>query len=134
MRRVDALSNFLEDDDGSNLLVAHQRATNIVRIESKKDGKVYDAPVDGTLLTEQEEIDLYDALALAKKEVETALAEENFVSAMETMATLRRPVDAFFDRVTVNSEDAGLRINRLNLLSAIDSTLSRVADFTKIEG
>ena len=134
MRRVDALSNFLEDDDGSNLLVAHQRATNIVRIESKKDGKVYDAPVDGTLLTEQEEIDLYDALALAKKEVDTALAAENFVSAMETMATLRRPVDAFFDRVTVNSEDAGLRINRLNLLSAIDSTLSRVADFTKIEG
>jgi glycyl-tRNA synthetase beta chain len=134
MRRVDALSRFLEDEDGANLLVAHQRATNIVRIESKKDDRTYKAEVESELLGEAEEQELFRALKTAQGDVEAALAAEDFTTAMSVMAELRRPVDAFFDNVTVNSEDAALRANRLNLLSAIDSTLSRVADFSKIEG
>ena len=134
MRRVEALSVFLEDEDGANLLVAHQRATNIVRIESKKDDKTYKADVQSELLGETEELDLFRALKTAQGDVEDALANEDFTTAMSVMAELRRPVDAFFDNVTVNSENAALRTNRLNLLSTIDSTLSRVADFSKIEG
>ena len=134
MRRVEALSVFLEDEDGANLLVAHQRATNIVRIESKKDDKTYKADVQSGLLGETEELDLFRALKTAQGDVEDALANEDFTTAMSVMAELRRPVDAFFDNVTVNSENAALRTNRLNLLSTIDSTLSRVADFSKIEG
>ena len=53
---------------------------------------------------------------------------------MRAMATLREPVDAFFDHVTVNCEDAGLRRNRLRMLSEIRTTLDWVADFSKIEG
>ena len=66
--------------------------------------------------------------------VQVAVDGEDYTVAMEAMARLRQPVDDFFDRVTVNAEDAALRENRLTLLSAIGATLSRVADFSKIEG
>jgi glycyl-tRNA synthetase beta chain len=131
--RVEALSDFLASEDGANLLVAHERATNIVRIEQKKDDRVYDGDVDRLLLKESEELALHDALQAARGKAETALKAEKFGDAMTAMAELRRPVDAFFDNVMVNAEDGALRANRLKLLSSIDEVLSRVANFSRIE-
>jgi glycyl-tRNA synthetase beta chain len=131
--RVEALSDFLASEDGANLLVAHERATNIVRIEQKKDDRVYDGDVDRLLLKESEELALHDALQAARGKAETALKAEKFGDAMTAMAELRLPVDAFFDNVMVNAEEGALRANRLKLLSSIDEVLSRVADFSRIE-
>jgi glycyl-tRNA synthetase beta chain len=134
LARVDALKLFLESEDGANLLTAYKRASNIVRIEEKKDGRVYKGAADMTLLREPEEAALVAALTENNTAIEASLREENFATAMTAMARLRSPVDAFFDRVTVNCDDAALRANRLRLLSQIRATLGRVADFSQIEG
>jgi glycyl-tRNA synthetase beta chain len=88
--RVEALSDFLASEDGANLLVAHERATNIVRIEQKKDDRVYNGDVDRLLLKESEELALHDALQAARGKAETALKAEKFGDAMTAMAELRR--------------------------------------------
>jgi glycyl-tRNA synthetase beta chain len=134
LARVDALKRFLDSEDGANLLVAYRRASNIVRIEEKRDGKTYDSGVEGTLLRQDEEKALHQALAASGEAGGRALDHEDFTGAMAALARLRRPVDAFFDKVTVNCEDADLRANRLRLLSEIRATLNRVADFSQIEG
>jgi len=134
LARVEALKSFLETDDGANLLVAYRRAANIVRIEAKKDSHAYDGAVRPEVLAQDEEKSLFSHLSEAAKGAQGALGSEDFTGAMTAMAQLRQPVDAFFDEVTVNAEDAALRENRLQLLSAIGATLSEVADFSKIEG
>jgi glycyl-tRNA synthetase beta chain len=134
LARVEALKSFLETDDGANLLVAYRRAANIVRIEAKKDKRAYDGAVQVATLAQDEEKTLFSHLTEAAKGAQGALGSEDFTGAMAAMAQLRRPVDAFFDEVTVNAEDAALRENRLQLLSAIGATLAEVADFSKIEG
>jgi glycyl-tRNA synthetase beta chain len=134
LARVDALKRFLDSEDGANLLVAYRRASNIVRIEEKKDGKTYNSGVDGALLRQDEEKALYRALAASGEAGGQAIESEDFTGAMGALAQLRAPVDAFFDKVTVNSEDADLRANRLRLLSEIRAALNRVADFSQIEG
>ena len=134
LARVEALKSFLETDDGANLLVAYRRAANIVRIEAKKDKRAYDGAVQAATLAQDEEKTLFSHLTEAAKGAQGALGSEDFTGAMAAMAQLRRPVDAFFDEVTVNAEDAALRENRLQLLSAIGATLAEVADFSKIEG
>jgi glycyl-tRNA synthetase beta chain len=134
LARVDALKRFLDSEDGTNLLVAYRRASNIVRIEEKKDGKTYNSGVDGALLRQDEEKALYRALAASGEAGVHALESEDFTGAMGALAQLRAPVDAFFDRVTVNCDEADLRVNRLRLLSEIRTTLNRVADFSQIEG
>ncbi len=132
--RVEALSAFLKTEDGANLLVAHGRAANIVKIESKKDQVRFDEPVDASLLAEESEAELFEALESAREAAEAAISKENFGGAMAAMARLRKPVDNFFDQVMVNAENRALRSNRLRLLSAIDKTLLKVADFSRIEG
>jgi len=134
LARVDALKLFLESEDGANLLTAYKRASNIVRIEEKKDGRVYNGAAEMTLLREPEEQALVAALTANSTAIAASLREENFAAAMTAMARLRNPVDAFFDKVTVNCEEAELRANRLRLLSQIRATLGRVADFSQIEG
>jgi len=134
MARVEALKAFLASDDGTNLLVAYRRAVNIVRIEERKDGRGHDGAADPTLLVQNEERKLLDALSRADTASAEALEAEDFAAAMAAMATLRRPVDDFFDRVTVNTDEVKLRDNRLALLSRIRETLHRVADFSRIEG
>ena len=134
VRRVDALGQFLETEDGANLLTGTKRAINILRIEEKKDGRVYDQPPDPSLFHEPQE----KALARAVDEVEqaaaSAVANEDFEAAMAAMALLRAPVDAFFETVTVNAAEPELRENRLRLLNRIRATTQKVADFSKIEG
>jgi glycyl-tRNA synthetase beta chain len=134
LARVAALDEFLKSEDGANLLTAYRRASNIVRIEEKKDGRAYDGVADPALLRQPEEAALAERIAEVGRLSRVALEKEEFGVAMAALATLRRPVDAFFDRVTVNDEDAALRENRLRLLSQIRATLNRVADFAQIEG
>ena len=134
LSRVAALGKFLATDDGGNLLVAYRRAANIVRIEEKKDKVNYDGPADRKLLQMPEEKALAERLGSAAAKAGEALKREAFDDAMAALATLRGPVDEFFDRVTVNCEDRGLRANRLRLLSEIRATLNAVADFSEIEG
>ena len=134
LARVDALRDFLDTEDGANLLIAYRRASNIVRIEENKDGTVYDGEADERLLEEQQEIELYRSLAAARASIADALAGERFGEAMAALAGLRAPVDAFFDHVTVNCANSHLRVNRLRLLSQIRSALGGVADFSQIEG
>ncbi|MBI3451501.1 MAG: glycine--tRNA ligase subunit beta [Rhodospirillales bacterium] len=134
LARVDALGNFLGNDDGANLLVAYRRASNIVAIEEKKDKTAYNGAVATARFVEPEETGLHAALGAAQDATKTALGRQDFVAAMQTLAALRRPIDAFFDKVTVNAPDVKLRENRLRLLSEIRRTLAQVADFSKIEG
>ncbi len=134
LARVEALRAFLESDDGANLLVAYRRAANIVRIEEKKDKTTHGGEVATDKLQAPEEIALRDALDAAAETAAAALHREDFTRAMSALAELRRPVDSFFDRVTVNADDVALRQNRLRLLKRIDATLRQVADFARIEG
>ncbi len=134
LKRVDALGAFLASEDGANLLTAYRRASNIVAIEERKDGRSYDGEVDPALLRQSEEQELAERLAEVAERTGTFLQREEFEKAMSELARLRRPVDDFFDKVTVNTEDAMLRENRLRLLSRIRATLNRVADFSQIEG
>jgi len=134
LSRVDALTALLGTEDGANLLTAYRRAANIVAIEEKKDKATHDGAVDAELLREPEEKRLNDMLREEESALEGMLAGEKYGDAMAALASLRGPVDAFFDRVTVNCDDARLRANRLRLLSRIRAALNRVADFSRVEG
>ncbi|MCR9218998.1 MAG: glycine--tRNA ligase subunit beta [Alphaproteobacteria bacterium] len=134
-RRVAALTDFLGSEDGANLLTAHRRAANILKAEEKNDARSYEgASVDPGALALDAEKALADALVEAEAAVAPALEREDFEGAMAALAGLRAPVDAFFDAVTVNAEDAALRANRLALLAKIRETMGRIADFSAIEG
>ena len=133
--RAGALDVFVRSDDGANLLAAYRRAVNILRIEEKRDGKSYNRHADPAGFRQDEERTLFDRISEVAAEADDAVKREDFTAAMSVMARLRGPVDAFFDKVTVNADDAELRVNRLLLLSQIRSTLETVADFSKkIEG
>ena len=127
-----ALQAFLKTDDGANLLTGYRRAANILKIEEKKDKREYRGVPDG--LRQEEERKLQAALVRAKVETAKALHAEDFAAAMTALAALRAPVDRFFDKVTVNTDDKALRENRLMLLSQIVETAHQVADFSKVEG
>ena len=130
--RLDAVQAFLQTEDGTNLLAAYKRASNILRIENRRDGP-HDAPVDPALLHEEAERSLYASIQGAAH-ADRLLAQEAFGEAMGVLAGLRRPLDVFFDQVIVNAEDAALRANRLRLLSSLRGSLNRVADFSVLEG
>ncbi len=132
--RVSALGTFLETDDGANLLTAYKRAANILRIEEKNDGASFDGAPDTGLFAEAQETRLFEKLAAAEAQIAPNLADERFDHAMNEFARLRRPVDDFFDHVTVNCDDPALRVNRLRLLSRIRAIMNCVADFSRIEG
>ena len=134
LARVEALGTFLASDDGENLLIANRRAANIVRIESKKDGVSF-LPADyDPALAEGEEAALCAALAETSTAIATLIGQEDFSAAMTALAKLRAPVDLFFEKVTVNADDAGIRRNRLCLLAHLSEVMRRVADFSQIEG
>ncbi|MFO1084711.1 MAG: glycine--tRNA ligase subunit beta [Reyranellaceae bacterium] len=138
LARVEAVQSFLATEAGKNLLTAYGRAANIVRAEERKDktlsAKIAGAP-DSTLMEQSEEEAVFSALAVVERRVGPALASEDFAGAMAAFADLRAPIDAFFDKVTVNVTDKpDLRLNRLRLLNQIRATMDKVADFSKIEG
>jgi glycyl-tRNA synthetase beta chain len=138
VRRVEALGKFLDTEDGKNLLAGYKRATNIIRIEEKKDAREYVGRPDPSLYRQDEEWALSRAIDAAKAEAGSAVATEDFEAAMRAMAKLRPHVDAFFDKVTVNVAEGAdrekLRENRLKLLNEIRDATRAVADFSRIEG
>jgi len=131
---VEALKSLLESADGANLLAAYRRAANILRIEEKKDHTRYVEEPDTSIFVLDEEKQLYAGVQTSVALAIDALREEKFSSACIALANLRGPVDAFFDKVTVNADQPNLRANRLRLLSRIRRELDRVADFSRIEG
>ena len=134
MARLRALEGFLGSEDGASLLLAYRRASNIVRIEDRKDGYFRNSDVNNSLLRQAEETELADCLDEITERASPCLKNERFEEAMTELARLRQPVDAFFEKVTVNADDATLRENRLRLLSRIRVTMNQVADFSLIEG
>jgi glycyl-tRNA synthetase beta chain len=131
--RTTAVAALIGSEDGANLLAAYKRASNILRIEEKKDGP-HDKPVDPAFLEAPEETALSKALSAVEHDVERLLAQERFAAAMETMASLRPKLDAFFECVTVNDPRRELRRNRLRLLSRVRAAMHLAADFSRIEG
>ena len=134
VRRVEALSKFLDSDDGKNLLAGVKRASNILKIEEKKDGRSFNGAPNPQLLIQGEERDLHRAVSAAEANARKAVENEDFGAAMTAIAKLRGSVDAFFDKVTVNADDPSFRENRLKLLNRIRAATLAVADFSKIEG
>jgi glycyl-tRNA synthetase beta chain len=134
LARVHALADFLGTEDGANLLTGFRRASNILRAEEKKDGVSHSAEPEAHRLVLSEETALYEALAAAEPVLESALKAEDFAGAMATLATLRSPIDAFFEKVTVNADDADLRVNRLRILAQVRDAMGRVADFARVDG
>ena len=134
LARVQALGSLMGTDDGVNLLAAHKRAANILRIEEKKDGCSYSGKPDADLFAQDEERALFGALASAGAEGHALASAEKFEDAMAALAKLRGPLDAFFDAVMVNADEKNVRENRLKLLSQILTVTGEIADFSKIEG
>ncbi|HXW20133.1 MAG TPA: glycine--tRNA ligase subunit beta [Roseiarcus sp.] len=135
VRRVEALGRLLDTEDGKNLLVGYRRAANILRAEEKKDGVgAFDRRHDARALVAAEEIALAQAIDAASRNAAAFVAAEDFEGAMRELAKLRGPVDAFFDKVTVNADAPGLRLNRLRLLNELREAVHKVADFSKIAG
>jgi glycyl-tRNA synthetase beta chain len=134
VRRVEALGKFLDSDDGRNLLAGSKRAANILRIEEKRDAATFEGAPDPKLYAQAEERALASAIDVAGRDASAAVAKEDFAAAMTAMAKLRPHVDAFFDKVTVNTDDKAQRANRLRLLNQIRAATLAVADFSKIEG
>lgn len=133
-RRVEALGQLLGSDDGVNLLAGYRRAANILSIEEKKDKRSYDQPVAEEQLKLDEEIALADAIMKADAAVAAKVAANDYQGAITALATLRQPVDKFFEAVLVNDPDPAVRANRLSLLTKLRDTMRLVADFSKVAG
>lgn len=133
VRRVEALGKFLDTDDGKNLLAGTKRASNILAIEEKKDKRSFDGAPDPSLYKLDEEKALAAAIDDVKREASASVANEDFAAAMSAIAKLRPAVDAFFEKVKVNDDDAKIRENRLKLLNEIRAATRTVADFSKIQ-
>ncbi len=135
VQRVEALAGFLDTPDGQNLLAGYRRGANILKAEEKKDGEgAFAIAHDPALLTEPEEEALAMAISTAEAETSGRLTTGDYAKAMQALSLLRAPVDAFFDKVTVNAPDPALRLNRLRLLNSLRQTMNSVADFSKISG
>jgi glycyl-tRNA synthetase beta chain len=146
LARVQALQHFVEGPEGANLLAGYKRAANIlkkegwdrdqapVRPDRTRDAQYLDGVHVSGYLPQREETELDDALDAAEPKVKAALADEEYERAMAALASLRGPVDAFFEKVTVNDPDPATRELRLNLLARMRNAVHRVADFSRIEG
>ncbi|MEZ0260342.1 MAG: glycine--tRNA ligase subunit beta [Alphaproteobacteria bacterium] len=133
--RVNAVQDFIKTEDGTNLLAGYKRATNILRIEEKKDNKTYSGKdIKEALLAEEQEKNLFKALHASGDKIKADLAKEDFKAVMSGMSGIRSAVDQFFDKILVNAPDANLRANRLSILASIAGTMNEVADFSKLEG
>jgi glycyl-tRNA synthetase beta chain len=164
LARVNALQRFVETQEGADLLTAYKRAANILKKEKwtgpqvmssrEEQGIPQTGEEDPLVLVEEpglkeavaemasgaagaelpQERALIAALDTAELKAAAAVEAEDFTAAMAALATLRRPIDDFFDHVTVNDPDAEKRERRLNLLMRFRDAVNRVADFSKIEG
>lgn len=131
LARVKALQAFVETGEGANLLAGYKRAANILK---KEEGSWTPDQVRGDGDVVDEEAALKSALDTAEPTARAAVEAEDFTAAMAALASLRAPIDAFFESVTVNADDPGVRARRLNLLARFRDAVGQVADFSKIEG
>jgi glycyl-tRNA synthetase beta chain len=164
LARVNALQSFVETGEGGDLLTAYKRAANILRKENWTGPQVMSSreeqgipqtgeedplvlvedPILGEAVAEMasgeagaelpEEKALIAALDAGEPKAAAAIGKEDFTAAMAALASLRRPIDDFFDHVTVNDPDAAKRERRLNLLMRFRDAVNQVADFSRIEG
>ena len=134
VKRAEALAAFLKTDDGENLLQGFKRAANILSQAEEKDGVEYSYGADIKFAETDAERALFAALDQAETAIAPAMKTEDFATAMSAMAALRAPIDAFFETVQVNTDNAVIRRNRLNLLSRIRTICLSVADLTRLDG
>ncbi|MEE9453496.1 MAG: glycine--tRNA ligase subunit beta [Paracoccaceae bacterium] len=134
VKRAEALQVFLNTDDGENLLQGYKRANNILRAEENKDGVSYEGTPEVKFAEEDAEKALFAALDTAEPQIDTAINAENFAAAMEALASLRAPIDAFFEAVQVNADSQIVRRNRLCLLNRIREVMHKAAIFANING
>ena len=135
VQRVEALGALLEMEAGANLLAGTTRALNILAAEEKKDGEgAFDGAPDRSLMSDLAERELANVLKAVTGHVDAHIAKEEYQAAFAALAELRPAVDAFFDGVMVNADDAAVRINRLRLMSSLRATTRKLADFSKIAG
>ena len=134
VKRAEALAAFLKTEDGPNLLQGFKRANTILTQAEQKDGVEYSYGADIKFAETPEERDLFLKLDMAEATIAPAVAREDFNEAMWAMSALRAPIDAFFNAVQINTDNAIVRRNRLNLLHRIRAICGGVADLTKIEG
>jgi glycyl-tRNA synthetase beta chain len=134
VRRAEALAVFLGTSDGTNLLQGFKRAANILSQAEAKDGVEYSYGADPKWAEGEEERALFAALDAAEPRIREAMGQEDFPAAMSQLASLRAPIDAFFEAVQVNTDNGVIRRNRLNLLSRIRRLCLEVADLTRVEG
>ncbi|MCA8880518.1 MAG: glycine--tRNA ligase subunit beta [Rhodobacteraceae bacterium] len=134
VKRAEALAEFLTTEDGENLIQGFKRANNILAQAEAADGVEYSFGPEAKLAESDDERALFAALESEGRAISSAIEAEDFASAMRGMASLRAPIDAFFESVVVNSENAVIRRNRLNLLHLIRTTCLSVADLTRLQG
>jgi glycyl-tRNA synthetase beta chain len=134
VKRATALSETLKTDDGENLIQGFKRANNILTQAEEKDGVEYSYGADIEFAEAGAETDLFAALDAAEAKISPAMEQGDFATAMQAMAKLRAPIDAFFTDVQVNSDNQTVRRNRLNLLHRIRTVCSSVADLTCVDG
>ncbi len=145
-QKLNALNRFLESENGANLLIGFRRAFNILKAEElifdPYDNNLANPftlqinapPVNDEIFQTPEEATLFKTLKVVEETVKNAVASENFQAAMSALASLRAPIDAFFDKVTVNADKPELRENRLALLARFRAATAEVADLSKLEG
>ena len=134
VKRAQALNAVIQTEEGENLVQGFKRANNILSQAEENDGVEYSFGADRKFASDPSEVALFDALKQAEAAIKPAIEKQDFPAAMAAMATLRAPIDAFFEAVKINDDNAMIRRNRLNLLSQIRSTCARAADLTRIEG
>lgn len=132
LARVEALQAFVATADGENLLAGYKRAANILKKEagSQEPATTTDASYDMAA----DEAALIAALNDAEPKAAAAIEAEDFAGAMAALASLRSPIDGFFENVTVNDDDPVKRCARLALLARVRDAVHQVADFSQIEG
>ena len=134
VKRARALQDMMGTEDGTNLLQGYKRASNILSQAEDKDGVEYSFGADVKFAEGDAEKALFAALDTAEAAIAPAMKAEDFAVAMSAMASLRGPIDGFFEAVQVNSENEIIRRNRLNLLSRIRTICTSVADLSRVEG
>ncbi|WP_413825808.1 glycine--tRNA ligase subunit beta [Tateyamaria sp.] len=134
VKRARALAETLKTDDGENLIQGFKRANNILTQAEQTDGVEYSYGADPKFAETDEEHALFTALDTAEAKITPAMDIQDFTTAMAAMASLRTPIDAFFEGTQINTDNGTVRRNRLNLLSRIRTLCLSVADLTKIDG
>lgn len=134
LAKLDALQKAMDSDDGRALLALYKRATNILRIEEKKDDKKYQPLRSYPHLSDESESTLISTLTLTEDHLDTLIKSEQYTDAMRVLTGLRKPIDLFFEKVMVNAPEKEVRADRLSLLAYVRSVTDKLADFSQLEG